>query len=333
MRHVCRTIAVVLACAAPAAADDGVRDLTPPEFLKPVEPIVEHEPSEAVVHGSVEFLYLTPRQRGLDFALVDVRNDLVPAGSTQFLNYRDEPGIRAHLAYQPEGVPWDIGFTYTYFQSSDGFGVVAPPGGLLYPTLTRAGLTNEATVAVAAASLSLNVYDIEFGRHFGDEAMEARVYGGVRLATLRQGLTANYNGRDAEFAEVQTFSHFDGVGPLLGGEAAWSLGGSLGVFGRANAALLTGTLRNPFTETNNGNATAYADLRDRFAITVPVVTIGVGMQWRYRGAFLRAGYEVTNWFGVFERAAFADDFAEGKVIRQRTDLGLDGLFIQGGLEF
>ena len=251
----------------------------------------------------------------------------------QSLNYRAEPGLRASLAYRVPGYNWDIGFTYLYIQSSDGFGVTAPPGGLLYPTLTKPGLTNESSTAAANAHLSIDTYDIEFGRHFEFENFHARLFGGIRLATVRQGLTAGYTGRDADFASVELLSNFDGYGPLVGLETSWSLAGGLGVFGRVNAALLTGTMRNPFTETNNSGATVYADLRDRFALTVPVLTLGVGVSYEYRGFFLRAGYEVTNWFGMFERAAFLDDFAEGKFLRQSTNLALDGLFVQLGLEF
>lgn len=316
----------------PEPGHPHLRDLTPPEFENPPPTFIESE-GAGRVYASAEFLLLTPRQRGLDFALFDLGNDLTPVGNVQSLNYRAEPGIRASLAYRfPPG--WDVGFTYFYFQSSDAFGTTAAPGGLLYPTLTRTGLTNEATNAAANATLSINTYDIEFGRHFEvDDSFHARLYGGVRLATVRQGLTAGYFGRDADFASVDLKSNYDGFGPLVGLQTSWSLAGGLGVFGRANAALLTGTMRNPFTETNNAGATVYADLLDRFALTVPVVTIGVGVSYQYRGLFLRGGYEVSNWFGLFEKPAFVDDFAEGKFLRQSSNLGLDGLFVQLGLEF
>ena len=67
--------------------------------------------------------------------------------------------------------------------------------------------------------------------------------------------------------------------------------------------------------------------------TVPVVTLGVGVAYEYRGVFVRAGYEVTNWFGLFERPVFVDDFAEGKFVRSPANLALDGFFVQLGLTF
>ena len=46
-----------------------------------------------------------------------------------------------------------------------------------------------------------------------------------------------------------------------------------------------------------------------------------------------AGYEVTNWFGLFERPAFVDTFSEGKFVNRSSNLALDGLFVQAGLSF
>ena len=319
----------------PTDLHGGLPDLTPPELLKPPPPGIE-EPGHPVGgwYASVEFLYFTPRERGLDFALVDPRNDLVPAGTVQTLNYRPTPGVRAGIAYALPGRGWDLGFTYTYFSARDEFGVNAPDGGLLYPTLTRAGLTNEAQAAVAHARLTLNLYDITAGRTWNvDEASRVRLFGGVRLADVRQGFDAAYVGRDADAAFVDTRHGWTGVGPLFGAETACQIGGGFGLFGRATGALLTGTMKNPVTETNNAGATVYTDLRDKYALTVPVLTLGVGLSYEYRGFFVRAGYEVTQFYNLFERPTFVDGFAEGKFVRQVSNLALDGLFVQLGLTF
>ncbi|HKB01683.1 MAG TPA: Lpg1974 family pore-forming outer membrane protein [Gemmataceae bacterium] len=350
MRTACRlAVVVALGVAATAPAQDdaarratvlpttelpAVLDLTPPELLAPPECAPHVEAPAGGWYGSVEFLYLTPRVRDLDFAIVDPRDDLVPAGRVQSLNYRASPGVRAALAYRVPGLGWDVGFAYTYFTASDEFGAAAPAGGLLYPTLTRAGMTNEAQAAAAEVHLTLNVYDLTAGRTWDvDCACRLRVFGGLRFATVRQSLTAGYVGRDADCAFVESRSNYDGVGPLFGGEAALGVGGGFGLFGRASGALLTGTMRAPFTETNNAGGTVLADLPDRGALTVPVVSLGVGLTYECHGVFVRAGYEVTNWFGLFERPTFVDDVAEGKFVRRSGNLSLDGFFLQFGLAF
>jgi hypothetical protein len=313
----------------------GLPDFTPPELLKPPPPgVCDSGPPTGGFYAAVEFLYLTPRERGLDFAIVDPRNDLVPAGTVQSLNYKPNAGVRGSIAYALPGRGWDLGFTYTYFSARDEFGIAAPDGGLLYPTLTRPGLTNEAAVASAHAHLTLNIYDLTAGRTWQpDEFSRWRFFGGVRLATVRQTFDAGYDGRDADGAFVDTKQSWTGTGPLFGAETWCQIGGGFGLFGRATGALLTGTMTNPLTETNNGGATVYTDLRDRFALTVPMLSLAVGVSYEYRGLFIRAGYEVTHFFSLFERPAFVDSFAEGKFVRQSSNLALDGLFVQMGLTF
>jgi hypothetical protein len=311
-----------------------LKDLTPAELLH--EPPHAHakDPPAGGLYLSGEFLLLTPRQRGLDFAITDPSNNLAPNGRVESLNYETQPGFRATIAYRVPGHGWELGLTYTYFNSRDDAVVAAPPGGLIYPTLTKAGLTNDALGALARSRLTLNVYDIELGRHWDtDETLRFRLVGGVRLITVRQSLEAFYDGRDADLAFVRTESNFDGAGPLAGVESWWALTKSIGVFGRATGGLVTGTMRNPYRETNNGGATVYADVSDRYALTVPFATVGIGLSYEYRGLFFRAGYEVTNYFGLFERPYYTNDFAEGKVMNRSTNLALDGVFLQFGLSF
>jgi len=313
----------------------GLPDYTPPELLRPPPAGIDDSgPPMGGFYAAVEFLYLTPRERGLDFAVVDPRNDLVPAGTVQTLNYRPNVAVRGSIAYALPGRGWDLGFTYTYFTARDEFGVAAPDGGLLYPTLTRAGLTDEAGAASAHAHLTLNIYDVTAGRTWEpDEFSRLRLFGGVRVATVHQAFDAGYVGRDADAAFVDTKQGWTGTGPLFGAETWCQVGGGFGLFGRATGALLTGTMTSPFTETNNAGATVYTDLRDKYALTVPMVTLAVGVSYEYRGLFIRAGYEVTQFFSLFERPAFVDSFAEGKFVRQPSNLALDGLFVQMGLTF
>lgn len=311
-----------------------LKDVTPAELLTEPPMAALSGPEGGGWYAAAEFLLFTPRQRNLDFAIVDRSNDIVPGGRVQSLNYEMQPGVRATLAYRSPGLDWDIGITYTYFRSTDAFGTAAGANGLLYPTLTRAGLTNEAQIATAKARLTLNLYDIEIGRRWeASETLRLRMITGVRIMTSRQTLEANYDGRDADSAFAQARSNFDGAGPMAGVETWWSLAGGLGVYAKAMGGIVTGTMRSPFYETNNGGATVYADMIDRYSLTVPFATVGLGLSYEYRGVSVRIGYEVTNFFGLFERSYFVDDFAEGKFINRSSNLGLDGLSIQFGLSF
>ena len=200
----------------PPPRNDGVVDLTPPEFLKPPPPgLIEQSPSGGWNAG-IEFLYVTPRERGLDFAIVDPRDDLVPAGSIQSLYYQPTLAVRAGIAYQIPERHWDIGFAYTHIGATDEFGTAAGPGGLLYATLTRSGLTNEAQLAAARTRLTMDLYDVLAGRTWDlDESARVRLFGGGRLATVQQGMLATYYGREADAAAAELRWRFEGYGPLL----------------------------------------------------------------------------------------------------------------------
>ncbi|WP_020473489.1 Lpg1974 family pore-forming outer membrane protein [Zavarzinella formosa] len=307
-----------------------LKDLTPLE-LPPAHHAAAEKTSGLLFTG--ELLLLTPRQSNLDFALVDGKNDLIPAGSMQSLHLRTQAGLRTGIAYRTER-GWDIGFNYSFFNTSDAYGVTAPDGGLLYPSLTRPGLINEARSAYGKATFTMNNFDAVIGRSWEvDEDFWFRFLGGLRFATMQNAMQATYDGRDAMQAFAQNKSNFSGVGPMFGLEANWNIGSGFGVFSKANGGLLSGTQRVQLLETNNGGGTVYTDFHDRYGTVVPFMQLGLGMEYRYNGVFIRAGYEVTQYFDVVDRPVFLDDFAEGKLTRRVTNLALDGLFLQAGFSY
>src|SRR5579883_2418038 len=256
--------------AAGGPAEPAIKDLTPPTLPAPTghpEPAVmcpppgDPEEHTGGLFGRAEYLLLRPRRGAFDFALADPARNLIPAGPVESLNYGLRSGLRAALGYQLPGGGWDVLFGYTYLRSGAGQSIAAPTGGVLYPTLTRPGLTDYADTASATASLEYNVYDLEIGRRFRvDERLTGRVFGGVRWVTVRQDFVANYNGQDARDAQVRTKANFDGFGPVVGGEGALALYRGFHVYARGSAGLLTGRLDDPLSETNDGGATQYANL-------------------------------------------------------------------------
>ena len=59
----------------------------------------------------------------------------------------------------------------------------------------------------------------------------------------------------ADAAGIDLRHPYDGYGPIAGAEGWLGIGSGLGLFGKASAGMLTGTMRAPFSETNNGGAT------------------------------------------------------------------------------
>ena len=325
----------------------GFKDITPPPMLPsaPVEKEKETPPghAEAPAHpeaadgglfATAEYLLMRPRRSAFDFAITDTNRDLVPNGTLRSLNYEQRSGVRIGLGYRLGDSYWDTKFEYTYFGSGASGSAVAPAGGTLYATLTRAGLNDEATSALATASLTYNVFDFVAGRRvILDENTAIRFVGGFRFAAIRQSFTGAYNGGDANFGQVNTATNFDGFGPLFGGEIIWQVRGGFHFYARGSAALVAGSLHNPYSETNNAGRTLYASLDPAARRVVPVASLGIGGGWERDRFSFRVGYEVTNWFNLIESPRFTGELAEGKFTTRTSDFSLEGIFAQIGIAF
>ncbi len=326
--------------------DAEIKDLTPLLFAEPhsMEKHGEASGKQSEAHeedhedqglfGAVEYLLLRPRRGAFDFGIADPANDFIPGGKLESLNYELRSGVRASIGYRFKDSPWGVSMAYTFLRSSADRTINAPTGGLIYPTLTRPGLTDEVGSAVAQSSLEYNVFDLEIGRRFHiDERLNVRAFGGIRFANIRQDFDVQYDRYDANLARVMTSSNFDGFGPLLGGEATLSVFRGFQLYARGSGALLTGKLVNPITETNNGGITHYASLDYRTRRVIPVMGMGIGGGWQHKNVSIRVGYEITNWFGLIDQPRFTNDFAIGKVTTRQSDLSLEGLFFQLGLKY
>jgi Legionella pneumophila major outer membrane protein precursor len=318
----------------PPGAPSGDADAQP-SFLELVGGMFELGPThEGVFYGAAEYLSMTPRQRGLDYAIVDPKNDLVPQGQVQSLTFEDRSGLRITLGCQLPGSGWDLGITYTGIDGKGSQAVGAPTAGLIYPETTRPGLTDNALSAAASVRLEYNIFDLTFARNLQvDPCLQVRLATGLRFASIHENLDAFYNGMLADNAATQSRSTFTGAGPMFGSELCWRLGHGFGLFGGANCGLIYGNMRASQIETNNGGATLYADVTDKSRQMIPFAGFALGMSWEYRGVTVRAGYEAVNWFGLIERLNLSNDFSEGKLIPQQNDLSIDGFFVQMAYRF
>jgi hypothetical protein len=327
-----------------AAGEAPLRDVTPPEFTDLIPPPDPHghghtpgcltpsAPQHAGFYGTAEYLLFNVRSGSLDYAQLNPTSGLAIAGPIQNATFDIGSGVRAELGYHFEK-GWDLGFGYTYFNTHGTESVTAGPGQVILPTLTRPGLTDTALTGTAATSFNYNVYDVIVGKRLVfDDNFTVRAFGGVRLAQINQRLDTLYNGLDAVNAAVTSSSRFSGAGGLVGAEAVLNVCGGFHGYARATGALITGKSRNALLETNDGNATTYVNTQFSTRKVVPVASIAVGGGWQYRTVSIRAGYEVTNWFGLTEPVRYTDDVGS-QIDTRPSNLSLEGFFVQFGLAF
>jgi len=336
----------VAANAAPAS-DPPLKDLTPPEFADLIPPPDSHGhghggvpgcltptvPAHAGFYGTAEYLLYRPRSGSFDYALVNANGGLATNGPIQTLSYGEGSGFRVEGGYHFK-TNWDVAFAYTYLQADGTSGVVASGAQVILPTLTRPGLIDNATSATAEATLNYNLYDMVAGKRIAlDENFAFRGFAGFRFAQINQQFNTLYNGLDAQLAAVNIRSRFNGFGPLIGGEAILSGWHRFHGYARASGGLIAGRSLNPIVETNNSGATSYVNTQNDVRKVVPVASIAIGGGWQFRTVSIRAGYEVTQWFGLSEPARFVDDVGQGKISTRPSNLSLEGFFIQFGLTF
>lgn len=324
-----------------------LKDLTPPGFATEPLPPADVHPAYHDVPGhlnpaapagggpfaTAEFLLWRPRRGAFDYVIPGDSTGLVPAGPARSLNYELRTGVRAELGYRLES-GWELSAGYTYFRSNAFDSTYAPPGGVLFPTLTRPGLIDTVGFAGADANLEYNTYDAMIGKRYAvDDHLAVRMTGGLRFASIRQGFNAYYDGLDARAATVSARSNFDGFGPIVGGEAVWAGWKGFHLYARATGGMLTGQARNPLVETNDAGRTTYANTAYDIRKVVPLAGAGVGAGWQYRTVSIRVGYEIINYFNLIDQPRFVDDLGPGKFVTRPGNLSLEGLFVQAGLTF
>lgn len=284
--------------------------------------------------ASAEYILFRARRRANDYVIADPNNNLTPEGVIRNVPYDTNNGFRGSVGFRPGGSAWEYMFTYTYLRDGNDRDTVAPAGGLLYPTLTRPGLVDDAGFATGSASLTLSIYDFESVRYFPmDDTFTFKLGFGARFADMDQTLQAAYFGGTANGAAVRSRASFTGAGLTAGVQGDWNFWRNLRFFGRARGSLLMADFDNSLVETNNGGQTVNVNVTESYRQVVPVVELASGIAWEYRNMRFALGYEISNWFNVVDSPTFIDDFSEGKLGRRQSDLGIEGIFAQLGFVF
>jgi hypothetical protein len=281
-----------------------------------------------------DYLLFRPRRRNLDFALLAPSNQGIAVGTIESVDWNTESGFRIGAGYLLPIQGWDVGADYTYFHSSGSRAVARTAGETLFATMTHPGGIEQVDTANASSSLNYNVLDLEVGRglNVGDR-FTLRLFGGGRFAWIDQSENAFYNGGDANHALASASVDFNGAGLRLGGEGRMNLGWGLHLYAGGSGSLVVGDFRTHRLETNAGGAVTNVDVSEKFDKVVPVAELGLGVGWEYRKLQIRAGYEMTNWFGLVDVPDFVDDVHQAKFTRRTGDVSLDGLVLQVSLGF
>lgn len=348
-----------------------------------------------------EFIYWKTRETGLDFATKTTypTSPFAPNSQNQFVNnysgdvknphFKWDPGFRVGIGFNMPFDGWDVYLNWTWLHSKAGHGATSASPALgkrILPEFQPVVLPDQ-DIAYNYARPSWRLYynniDLELGREFFvSRRLTLRPNIGLRVSWLYQKFDINTQADGSVFilnasdlAIVNNYSltntvrmknDFNGLGPRLGLDTEWKLGGGFSLYGDAAIALLLGDFKVQYdaktdafftpTGSRTTESVGYTSLSNFFHDTRASTDLALGIRWSHRFADdscrirLEAGWESHLYFSQNQFISFendvnpintTEDFADvvpltsslsGQTLR-RGDLSMQGLTLAVRFDF
>jgi hypothetical protein len=260
-----------------------------------------------------EFLYLRPRNAGLEYATImngpiAPRQTAIQDGRTATLDPEFEPGFRVGLAKAFDECS-TLSASYTRYEnrSSDSVAIGNPPNVIrslvAHPSSLNAG--SDWLNASAYQDISFDLADAEY-RHIlwcGDR-YTVDYLAGVRYANLKQRFRSQFESTIVE--NVNTDINFDGAGIKIGIEAErYSCSRRFFVYGKAVASILGGEFQGSYFQ-GGTNDPSIAETTWKEARCVSILDCELGVGWTNCTGRVRAsaGYMFSSWMNVVKSGEF-----------------------------
>jgi len=259
-----------------------------------------------------EFLYLRPRNAGLEYAVPingPVEEGAVPlqAGRTAALNPQFEPGFRVGLARAFDECS-TVSATYARYENRVHDAIAVNP-----PFVIRSMVMHPSSLDAAADWNAASAYQ-DIGFHIGDidyrrvflynDRCSVNYLVGIRYVNLEQRFRSLFESIITE--NVNSDVNFDGAGFRLGLEAErYTPYRVLFLYGKASASFLGGEFRGSYLQSSITDP-VIAETTWKEARLVSILECEVGVGWESRGGHVRAsaGYMVSGWLNVVKPAEF-----------------------------
>lgn len=293
--------------------------------------------------ASFEVLYLRPSRNNLDFVINDPDADSMPEGTLVEVEPSYNYGGRFGLNYDL-GSGTDIGVRYMWIRTHDSeYAARQSAGGRLWgtwlhPNSIIAG--NSVTSAKASYDFEHYVFDIgpgqwfDIGKYFG-----LHIEGGLRYANMTQDFVILYEDIvNSRRSEITNDIDFSGWGGRVGLGLDWRVGWGFNIFSSVAGSVLVGDFDLSLRQVDNyiiERANIEDSIHNR---VIPVIEMKVGIGYEYQlkndwsiGA--KAGYEWQNWYNMVIATRFSDDVDPQNINTDTTDIGFDGFFLEGFINF
>lgn len=318
---------------------------------------------DANFYAAVDWLYWKARRCDLDLAtingvtpLTNLLADIATPGRTVCLDHKYRSGVRVAA-----GMEWcsgfGFGFEYTYFNPNE-HTRVAVDGVADVVTLTRVpgllvpGVGARTVLGVDGRfDLKLNLLDLLFTYKYGcNPCRDVRAFFGARLAWIDDRLLTTYSGAivttGVPLYELDLFekNNLNAYGLTVGGQVFQDLFCSLGVYLKAGFSVLYGSYdlqsRTRYVTTSVVTPFPGYNVKDDCSCLLSTLDLAFGLG--FKGCefccarwSLFVGYEFHNWFEYRDYLRPLTDATTllNVYVRNKSDLGFDGLFVRLGVEF
>ncbi len=309
---------------------------------------------------TADFLYWQAREDNLAFGVTtdDTESSPIHNGHVINMDFKWHPGVKVGLGMHfPRHDNWDLFFEWTHLVSHNKDPLKALAGAppfsstaFIFPTLADPQIVSPGVGAKMADenwSLVYNTIDANLGRrYYSGKMLTFRPHVGLRGAWFKQNIDVVYVNVFGETQDILLAYKFNswGIGPRVGVESNWLLGGGCRIFGDAAMSLLYTYFdvkhQNALKTLATGTIDELSDVKDeeRNSQVRSNLETALGFGW---GTYfdcnswhidLALGYEFQYWINANENLRFVDAAAKGVHVTG-GDLALHGATFRLRLDF
>jgi hypothetical protein len=266
-----------------------------------------------------EFLYLRPRNAGVEYAVPangPVAAGAVPlqAGRTAALNPQFEPGFRLGGAVEFDN--WSsIGASFTYYENTVNDAITTTAPIVLYSMVMHPSSADAAKTwldASARGYMRYELADIDY-RHmfYCNERSTLDYVVGIRYANLVQDFRSRFDSIITDTVDTQV--NFDGAGIRLGLEGERVGCHDFFLYGKGSVSFLGGEFRGNYLQSSTTTPViAQTDWKEDRLVSILDCEVGLG--WTGCNGHVRAsaGYMVSGWLNVVKTSEFISSVQANK---------------------
>jgi len=278
--------------------------------------------SQAAVFVVGEGLYWQAHGNGLEFAIEKGEN----SSHLKHLEFDRDYGFRIGVGDSLPFDAWDVYLSWTRFHTTArGHG----KGDLLPLWTKEASAANDAK---AHWRLHLGLIDADLGREF---CISKWVYLkptlGVRCSVARQKYYITYRGDAFTRDLVSMKNKFFGIGPKIGLNSRFCVGGDISLFAQGSLSLSSGKFY--VHESDHLEGSPKFKVFNRFHLIRAFSDIRAGLEWASSRTQVQVAWEHHLLFGQNQLIRFMDGTLEGPSVSNLGDLTLQGLTVAATFDF